>query len=112
MKGEKIMADKVIETKENEYYVKFNKIFKWEDKDYEGVDLSGLEALTGRQYCDAVKKFNTGGNMDVIVQQNPQFAAIVASMVTSLPIEFFYDLPARELNAVKNRVGSYFFGQD
>ncbi len=96
----------------NEYYVEFGKPFKFEDKEYKGVDMSGIETLTGKQYCEAAKKFSSGGNVDVIMQQNPEFAAIVASMVTNLPIEFFYALPAKELNAVKNRVSNYFFGRD
>lgn len=96
----------------NEYYVEFKSPFEWEGKKYDGVDLSGIENLSGKQYCEAVKKFNQSGNIDVILQQNPEFACIIANLVTGLPIEFFYEMPARELNAVKNRVSSYFFGRD
>lgn len=103
------MADKLINNEENEFYVKFSKPITWEDKEYSGVDMSGLEQLSGRQYCEAVKKFTSAGNIDTMMQMNPNFACIIGSMVTGLPIEFFYDLPARELNAIKNRVSIYFF---
>lgn len=97
---------------DNEYYVEFKKPFTFEDSTYDGVDMSGLEEMTGRQYCDAVKRFTNAGNIDTLMQTNPYFACIVGSMVTKLPIEFFQSLPARELNAVKNQVSRYFFSQE
>lgn len=119
MKGEKIMAEKIEEltavkeeAAEKDMTVKFAKPVRWEDTDYKAVDLSQLESLTGRQLCEIHKKFDALGIASAIKEQSPQFAVIAASTVTHLPVEFFYELPAKELNKVKNKVFSYFFTED
>jgi hypothetical protein len=97
---------------ENEYLVEFKKPFKWEDKEYKTIDLAGMEDLTGRQLCDIHKAFDALGIASALKEQSPEFACIVANTVTKIPVEFFKELPAKELNKVKNKVFTYFFSED
>lgn len=97
---------------ENDLYLKFKRTFHWEDNDYEGVDLSGMETLTGDDLCQIHKQFDRLGIPATIKEQNPSFAAIVASRVTGLPDAFFSALPAKELNNIKNMVFAHFFTED
>ncbi len=97
---------------ENDLYLKFKRTFHWEDNDYEGVDLSGMESMTGDDLCQIHKQFDRLGIPASIKEQNPSFAAIVASRVTKIPLEFFFALPAKELNNIKNMVFAHFFTED
>lgn len=104
--------EKTISTEEESLVVEFNKPFKWEDKEYTSIDLSGLDQLSGRQLGEIYKEFGKLGVVAPIPTQNPDFAALTASKVTGLPIEFFKDLPGRELFRISNKVFGYFFTED
>lgn len=97
---------------ENDNIVNFKKPFTYEGKVYNSVDLSGLEDLTGSQLCEIHKRFIREQNVALTPETNPAFACIVAEMVTSHPIEFFYALPAKELNRIKRTVSAYFLAVD
>lgn len=100
------------EDEEESLIVYFKKPFTYENKVYESVDLSEIENLTGKQLCEIHKRFTASQNFALTPETNPAFACFTASMVTELPIEFFYALPAKELNKIKRTVSAYFFGED
>ena len=100
------------DAEENELLLRFKKPFHWEDQDYTEVDLSGLENLNGRQLCEIHKKFDRLGIPSSFKENNPDFAVILAVEVTGMPEEFFFSLPAKTLNDLKNKVFSYFFTED
>lgn len=97
---------------EESLVVYFKKPFTYENKVYESVDLSEIENLTGKQLCEIHKRFTATQNFAIAPETSPAFACFTASMVTELPIEFFYALPAKELNKIKRTVSAYFFGED
>ena len=39
-----------------------------------------------------------------------EYACIICSIATGKPVEFFLALPARDGVALKNKVGSFFYG--
>lgn len=89
--------------------VVFRKPYSFEGVEHTGVDLSGLDNLTGLQYVQISNQINKT-NPEVPVQEiSPVFAVKIATAITGLPVEFFHMLPANELIKIKNRISRYFF---
>lgn len=92
--------------------VTFGKPYHFEGKDYTGIDLSGLDNLTAENMIAADKYLTTNGSFSVMPEMSMGYTLYIASMATGLPIEFFKRLPPKEAIKVKNRVTSFFFGED
>lgn len=90
-------------------YVKFAKPYTFEDDTYDGLDMSCLEKLTARDLADIEKKFYRYGITSITPENTVTYAKITAQKATGLPIEFFDQLPVREMMAVKNRVVNFFY---
>ncbi len=113
---EKLKAENLdeaeINEEENEFLVVFKKPFKFEGKEFTEIDLSGIEDMTGDQLIAAHRLFVKNKGVSLTPELDPAFGAIVASMVTDKPIEFFHALPANELGKVKRVVSGFFFSED
>lgn len=90
-------------------YVKFRKPFQWEDDTYNGLDLSGLEALTARDLEGIEKRFYRMGITSFNPENTVAYAKVVAQAATGMPIEFFDQLPVPEIMEIKREVVSFFF---
>ena len=104
--------EKVKTEEEDTLKLTFKKPVKWEDHEYKEIDLSGLDNLTGRQLSEIYKEFGKLGVVAAVPTQNPDFAAIAASKATGMPVEFFRDLPGKELFKLTNIIFAYFFTED
>ena len=94
--------------------IKFKKPYKFEDKEYTELDLSGLDDLTASDMI-ATNKYmqrTSGGGIDVMPEVSLEYACVLASKAAKLPIEFFTSLPPREAMRVKNRVMGFLFGAE
>lgn len=94
--------------------IRFKKPYTFEHKEYTEVDLSGLDDLTAADMI-AVNKImhrTSGGGIDVMPEVSLEYACMLASKATRMPIEFFTNLPPREAMKVKNRVMGFLFGTE
>lgn len=98
------------DAEENDFYIKFKKPYTFEDKTYDGVDLSGLEDLSARDMIQTQRTMERSGSINVLPEMSLEYACIFASKATDLPPEFFQELPPREAIKVKNRVTNFFYG--
>ena len=92
--------------------VKFRKPYRFEGKDYDGVDLSGLEDTTAAALENVGRillKKRPGLNPSTI-EMTMEYANLLASRVTHLPEEFFERLPAKEAMKVKTTVVGFLYG--
>jgi hypothetical protein len=94
------------------YYITFKKPFVWEDETYTGVDLSGLEDLSARDMISTQRMMERSGSINVLPEMSLEYACIFASKASGLPQEFFQSLPPREAIKIKNRVTSFFYGEE
>ncbi len=97
---------------ENQYLIIFNKPYKFEDNTYTKIDLSGLDDLKASDMIAANKVVDRSGSFSFLPEMSLQYACIIAAKATKMPIEFFNGLHPREAVKVKNKVVSFFFGQD
>lgn len=104
------IADTLLQKKEeDELIVKFRKPYKFEDDTFTELDLHGLEDLTGRTLTAIEKAFNKTGVSSFVPESTTTYAKIVATKVTGLPAEFFEDLPAAEIQKIKNAVVGFLY---
>ena len=120
MKDEKIMEAEVAENaasvEENEevsMVIKFKKPYYFEGKEYTEIDLSGMEDLTGTDMI-AINKImsRSSAGIDVMPEVSVEYACHFAARAAKQPVEFFTNLPPKELMKVKNRVMGFLFGSD
>lgn len=94
---------------DDELIIKFRKPFVFEDETFKEVDLHGLEDLNGRTLTAIEKAFNKTGVSSVVPESTTTYAKIVATKVTGLPAEFFEELPAGEVQKIKNAVVGFMY---
>ena len=99
------IADTLLPKKEEEDEL----IYKFEDDTFTELDLHGLEDLTGRTLTAIEKAFNKTGVSSFVPESTTTYAKIVATKVTGLPAEFFEDLPAAEIQKIKNAVVGFLY---
>ena len=93
--------------------VKFKKPYRFEGKEYTEIDLTSLDDLQAADMI-AVNKYmqRTSAGVDVMPEVTLEYACVLASKATKMPVEFFTGLPPREAMKVKNRVMGFLFGSD
>lgn len=106
-----IVNDAIEETDDeaDDLYIKFNKPYVFEEETYEGIDLSGLEDLTAKDLTDIEKKFFKTGVSSFTPELSSTYARITAQKATGFPIEFFDQLPIKEMTKIKNAVIGFFY---
>lgn len=94
--------------------IKFKKPYTFENKEYTEIDLSGMDDLTGADMIavNKIMKRNGGGGIDVMPEVSVEYACYFAARAAKQPVEFFTNLPPRELMKVKNRVMGFLFGSE
>ena len=97
------------ESDDLDMYVKFSKPYVFEDDTYNGIDMSCLENLTTDDLTEIEKKFYKQGIASFNPENTAVYAKIVAWKATGLPIEFFNQLPVRDMLKIKSRVVNFFY---
>lgn len=97
---------------ENDYLLRFNRPYHFEDETYTEVDLSGLEGITAADMIAAQKLMSKDGTVNALPEMSLQYACYIASRVADKPVEFFTGLPAKEAVKLKNMVTGFIFGAD
>lgn len=109
---EQVSGDVVDQEQDEQYYVKFSKPYKFDDEYYEGISLSGLEDMTGRDMIQTQRQMERSGSVSTLPEMSLEYACIFASRATKMPVEFFQELPPRDAAKVKNRVINFIYGAD
>ena len=106
------VIDQAGEVVESAMVVVFNKPYTFEGKVYERVDLSGMDDMTASDMIAANKVLDRTGSFTFLPEMSLEYACIIASRASKLPVEFFKGLHPREAIKVKNRVTAFFYGAD
>lgn len=95
-----------------ESYVRFHKPYFFEGNHYAGIDLKAIESLTAKDMCEAEKYLNRSGIISPLPEMTMEYIAFISNKATGQPIEFFMKLPPKDATKVKNKVTSFFYGED
>lgn len=94
---------------ENDLIIKYRKPFNFEGETHTELDLTALEDLRGRDLTAIEKAFHKTGVSSFVPESTTTYAKIVATKVTGLPAEYFEDLPAGEIEKIKNAVVGFLY---
>ena len=98
------------EIMENEYILKFSKPYLFEGKEYDHVDLSGLESLTISDMIAAENRVKRGAidkSANLMIELTLEYACYLAARASDLPIEFFFGIPAGASMELKGIVRNF-----
>ena len=89
--------DKTAEVKKNPKLIELARPYKFDDKEYTEIDLSGLDDLTIKDAVLIIKKLYNEGEMAVMItpETATAYTDALAAAATKLPIEFFQLAQAR-----------------
>lgn len=90
-------------------YVKFGKPYNFEGDMYDGIDLTGLNNLTMRNLNNIEKKFYRLAVTSFNPENTITYSMLVAQEASGLPIEFFEQLPAKDMIIIKRYVVNFLF---
>ena len=79
--------------------IKFEKTFKFEEKEYNGLDVD-LDGLTGRDLVDAEKEARLLGDVPGVSELSKMYLACVVAKASKHPHELILALPAKEFTKV------------
>lgn len=97
---------------ESETLVKFSKPYSFEGKTYTEIDLSGMENLSAEDMVAAEKFLFKSGIISPMPDMTVEYVCFIANKASDLPVEFFKGLHPKDMNRVKNKVTSFFYGED
>lgn len=113
------MAAEVTETKkvtraadDAESIVKLSKTYDFEGDKISELDFSGMENVTAEDMIKANKVLASSGTVSVLPENDLHYTLIIAASATGYPIEFFKALKPKDAIKVKNKVTSFFFGEE
>ena len=110
--ADRLLPADFIEDEENYLKITFSKPYNFEGEMFEGIDLSCLEDIKGRQLTAIEKAFGKAGVVSSMPETTSTYAKIAASAATGLPAEFFEDLPGKEVRKIKSTVTRFFYEED
>lgn len=84
--------------------VKFGKPYKFEGKEYDEVDLSGMESMTVQDMIDIQKELANEFAALAAVEATTSFAQQMATKASGKPVEFFKLMSRAKIKEVQNVV--------
>ena len=100
-----------ITERQPEAVIRLSQKYIFEDKEYEEIDLSGLEDMTANDMIAANKVLEKSGSFSFLPEMSLEYACIISARATKMPVEFFKSLHPRDAIKVKNKVTSFFYGE-
>lgn len=91
----------------NPLNITFKKPYEFEGKTYHGIDLSGLENMTGSDFIQIEKTMRLLGIHTLNPETTAEGAFAYAAKAADVPVEFFDKLPLKETRRVKARVVNF-----
>lgn len=108
----KLIPADLVEDEDSFLKIMFSKPYNFEGEIFNGIDLSCLEDIKGRQLTAIEKAFGKAGVVSSMPETTSTYAKIAASAATGLPAEFFDDLPGKEVRKIKSAVTRFFYEED
>lgn len=87
-----------------ENIVKFDKPYKFEGKEYDSLDLSGMAKMTVQDLVDVQKKLSGELASLAAMEATTSFAQEMAVKATGKPVEFFKLMPRGKIKLVQTAV--------
>lgn len=100
------------EKMENRYKIRLKTPFTFEGKQYEEIDLTGLENIRAADMIAVNRELSNGGNIDINQEYTLEYAFHLAARASGQPLEFFEQLRPLPAMRVKRCISSFLFNQE
>lgn len=107
-----VKDNKVNATTDEETTIVLTQTYHFEEEEISCLDFSGMENVTADTLIKANRIAAAQGHAAILPEQDLFHTLLIGADVTGLPIEFFKQLKARDAIKVKNKVTSFFFGEE
>lgn len=104
--------DTVVKTTEFDPVVSFSKPYTFEEETYTKVELKHLEDLTSTDMVEAEKFLLSAGIVSPLPEMTTEYVIFIANRASDQPMEFFRNLPPKDMIKVKNKITNFFYGKD
>ena len=101
---EKIDGEIVTNEEANATILHFAEPDKYEGKEYNEIDLSGLKDITAMDMIEAQRYMSDKGSFTVLPEMTLEYACFMAARKTGKDIGFFLGLSAKNAIKLKNKV--------
>lgn len=105
-------TDGELKALDEEVIVKLSKTYDFEGEKISELDFSGLEDITAADMIKANKILANSGTVAILPENDLHYTLIIAASATGQPIEFFKQLKPKDAVKVKNKVTSFFYGEE
>ena len=96
----------------NENIIKLSKTYDFEDQKISELDFANLENICAEDMIKANRILTTSGNPAILPENDLLYTLVIASSATGKPLEFFKKLKPKDAMKVKNKITSFFFGEE
>ena len=97
---------------EPETLVKFSRPYTFEGSTYREIDLDQMDSLSAQDMVAAAKYLFKSGIISPLPDMTVEYICFIAGRGAGQPVEFFKGLPPKDITRVKNKVSSFFYGED
>lgn len=104
------MEEKKNAENDGKLVVKLSKEYAFEGKKYIKIDLSGLDDLTAEDMISVNRILSRDGNTDILPEMSLEYACVLASKGSDLPIEFYKRLKPKDALKVKGCITHFLYG--
>lgn len=96
----------------DERVIKLSKPYMFEGKEYLQIDANALENIKAVDMISCNHIMDRQGGFNIMPEMSLEYACLIMSRATGIPIEFFNGLRPKDAIKIKNKVTSFFYGQD
>ena len=94
---------------EDIWTIQLKKPIKFEGKNYDKIDLAGMQDITAGDMIEINRRMTRSGCIDINPELTLEYAVNMANIVTGRPLEFFDKLPGPEAIKLKGRVTNFLY---
>lgn len=100
------------EAEPDDYIIRFSKPYRFEGKNYAGVDLSGMQNLRAKDIWKIDRNYRNAGNLGVLKEMDNEYTCRVAAAASGMPVEFFMGMALADMVKVRTKVSDFFYPKE
>lgn len=100
------------EEEPDDYIIRFSEPYRFEGKNYAGVDLSGMQNMRAKDIWKIDRNYRNAGNLGILKEMDNEYTCRVAAAASGLPVEFFMGMALADMIKVRTKVSDFFYPKE
>lgn len=102
----------MIDLNKDDLIIKLSKEYQFEENKYSDIDLTRLEFITASELIKAENAVKRNNKTEVLPEMTLEYACYIAHYATTIPVEFFMQLNAKDSIKLKTTIQGFFYSED